>query len=112
MVLHSRKHSPTPDASQKPLYLREGRVLICGLTKDGRQFRPSDWAQRLTTAVGRFGPDRRIRLHPAVALATVDGVTCVVVDDSLETEEPEIFAFLMDFACGNGLQVDGRKWCR
>ncbi len=83
-----------------------GKIIIKGVTKDGRKFRPSDWAQRLATAVGTPGPDRRIRYHPKVKVATIDGINCVVVEKDLEDSDPMLYSFLVDFADSNNLEVD------
>ncbi|MGE0082712.1 MAG: DUF3579 domain-containing protein, partial [Thiohalomonadaceae bacterium] len=53
-------------------------IVIKGITRQGRTFRPSDWAQRLATAVATLGPDRRIIFHPKVHVATRQGLNCVV----------------------------------
>jgi len=82
------------------------KVIIIGTTVDGRKFRPSDWAQRLATAVGTPGTDRRIHFHPKVKIASIAGINCVVVDKSLEDDEPMLFAFLVDFADSNQLQME------
>lgn len=84
---------------------KAGKILIKGVTRDGRKFRPSDWAQRLTTAVARPAPGRRVRFHPKVTMTTLDGIHCVVVDKSLEDEDPMLFEFLTNFARFNNLEV-------
>jgi len=82
-----------------------GRIIIKGITTEGRKFRPSDWAQRLTTAVATSGPGRRIRFHPKVKMATIEGVNAVVIDASLAEEEPLLYEFLLGFARNNELQI-------
>lgn len=81
-------------------------LIIKGLTREGRTFRPSDWAQRLATAVGIPGPDRRVLFHPRVHMSTREGVNCVVVDLRLKEEDPRLFDFLLKFASSNNLQVE------
>ena len=80
-------------------------ITIKGVTKDGRKFRPSDWAQRLTNAVASYGPGRRVKFHPMVKMVTVDGINCVVMDSSLEEEDPMVFNFLINFANSNNLDT-------
>lgn len=85
-----------------------GTIIIRGATRDGRKFRPSDWAQRLTSAVASFYPSRghqRRRFHPSVRMATIEGINCVVVDAHLEEEDPMLYAFLMNFGEGNNLEI-------
>lgn len=83
-----------------------GQVLIKGITREGRPFRPADWAQRLTTAVASLGPDRRIVFHPGVRMVTHQGVACVSVDTALCRDDPGLFEFLMGFARNNELQTE------
>lgn len=95
--LHDRMNGDVAGESAK--------IVIRGVTRGGRRFRPSDWAQRLTTAVATIGRGRRIRFHPRVRMVTVEGVNSVVVDAELEAEEPMLFEFLMRFARNNGLEI-------
>jgi len=81
-------------------------IVIKGITEDGRRFRPSDWAERLATAVGGFGPDRRVHFHPQVRIATVDDTKCVLVDEALEQGDPMLYEFLIHFAKNNHLQME------
>ena len=83
--------------------------VIRGVTLDGRQFRPSDWAERLCGVMAAFGGDNRTLYSPFVHPVTADGVPCVVVDVRLEELEPMAYRFLLNFAKDNELQVrDGR----
>jgi hypothetical protein len=82
-----------------------GKIIIKGLTKDGKKFRPSDWAERLTSAVATYGRGRRVVFHPKVRMATIDGVSCVLLDADLEQTDPMLFGFLMNFGEGNNLQI-------
>ena len=81
------------------------KITIKGLTTDGNKFRPSDWAERLTASIATFGRGRRMIFHPSVHVATIDGISCVVVDAELEQNDPMLFGFLMDFSTGNNLQI-------
>lgn len=81
------------------------KILIKGLTKDGKKFRPSDWAERLTGAVATVGRGRRIVFHPNVRMITMEGVSCVEIDAELESSDPMLFGFLMKFGEGNNLQI-------
>ncbi|HKJ23058.1 MAG TPA: DUF3579 domain-containing protein [Gammaproteobacteria bacterium] len=81
-------------------------IIIKGITEDGGRFRPSDWAERLATAVGEFGPDRRVHFHPQVRPATVDDTKCVLVDEDLQHSDSMLFDFLIHFAKDNHLQME------
>src|SRR5690349_24668260 len=79
--------------------------VILGLTKDGKPFRPSDWAERLCGVLSAFGGDHRMQYSPFVHPITSNGVRCVVVDIRLEQIEPMAYRFLLNFAKDNELRV-------
>ncbi|HEY0818853.1 MAG TPA: DUF3579 domain-containing protein [Rhizobacter sp.] len=87
-------------------------VFIQGLTKDGRTFRPSDWAERLAGAMSCFrpggatgGPGAFIGYSPYCVPRVINGVKCVIVNESLREIEPMAWDFVMNFARDNELQV-------
>ena len=95
-----------PSASAKP---RE--FVIQGVTKDGRTFRPSDWAERLASAMSCFRPDSAggigafIGYSPYCVPTLVGGVKCVIVNEALRDIEPMAWDFVMNFARDNELQL-------
>lgn len=81
--------------------------LIIGLTREGRRFRPSDWADRLCGIMSAFGADRRTRFSPYVRPGcTISGEKCVLVDARLHDIEPLAYNFLVHFARDNELQTE------
>lgn len=82
------------------------KVILYGLTQDGRIFRPSDWAERLCGAVASYDKNRRITFHPCVSLASINGIKCVVVETSLEQDDEMLFEFLIEFATENKLKIE------
>lgn len=83
----------------------KNELIIQGLTSSGRPFRPSDWAERLSSVLSTFGADHRMTYSPYVRPVTLDGVKCVVVDKQLQQEQPGAFSFLMNFARENDLKI-------
>ncbi len=81
-------------------------IIIKGITKAGRPFRPSDWAERLSSVLSTFGADNRMSYSPYVRPVTLDGVKCVVVDKKLEEVEARAYRFLVGFAQDNDLQLE------
>ena len=85
--------------------------FILGLTSDGKQFRPSDWAERLCGVMSCFRPegsggrDAHLQFSPYVRPTVLNGVKAVVVNKRLKTIEPLAFHFVNDFAKDNDLQV-------
>jgi hypothetical protein len=94
-------------ASAKP---RE--FFIQGQTRDGKTFRPSDWAERLAGAMSSFRPDgvhggigAFIGYSPYCVPRVVNGVKCVIVNEALKGVEPMAWDFVMNFAKDNHLRV-------
>lgn len=80
-------------------------IIIKGVTRSGDEFRPSDWAERLSGILSTFGWDQKMSYSPYVRPLNIDGVRCVAIDRKLEIVNPRIFTFLMSFAKDNDLQV-------
>src|SRR6218665_2116662 len=88
-------------------------VFIQGVTKDGRTFRPSDWAERLAGAMSCFRPGGSrhsgigafIGYSPYCVPRVINGVKCVIVNEALRDIEPMAWDFVMNFARDNELQV-------
>jgi hypothetical protein len=88
------------------------QVFIQGITKDGRTFRPSDWAERLAGAMSSFRPGGSaggigafIGYSPYCVPRIVDGVKGVLVNEALRGLEPMAWDFVMNFARDNELKT-------
>lgn len=87
-----------------------GEVVICGVTTQGRTFRPSDWADRLASIAGHVDGENRLNYSPAVQPVTRAGVRSVVINRKLAEVDARVLKFLLDFAAANDLAVvDGRQ---
>lgn len=81
--------------------------VIIGITRAGRKFRPSDWADRLCGIMSAFGSDHRTTYSPYVRPGcTLTGEKTVVVDARLYDVEPLAYKFLVNFANDNELRVE------
>ncbi len=95
---------PTPETPE---------FVIVGLTKAGKPFRPSDWAERLAGVMAQFGSAGPAQFSPYCCPVVSDGVKCVVVDARIREIEPLAYHFLVNFAADNELQVrEGRRASR
>jgi hypothetical protein len=89
-------------------------VVIHGMTRQGKPFRPSDWAERLAGVMSSFrpggpSPGSHLGYSPWCVPGTVDGVRCVVVHHDLRDHDVMAWDFCMNFARDNELQLsDGR----
>lgn len=85
--------------------------FILGITSNGKQFRPSDWAERLCGVMSCFNPEgsggrnAHLKFSPYVRPTVVNGVKAVVVNTKLKQLELMAFHFVVDFAKDNDLQV-------
>jgi len=85
--------------------------FILGLTADGKQFRPSDWAERLCGVMSCFRPEgeggrhAHLQYSPLVTPTVLNGVKAVVVDPKLREVQPMAYNFVVEFAKDNNLQV-------
>ena len=82
---------------------------ICGLTAGGDVFRPSNWAERLATTSACMSPQKRFVFNPMVNLRTVEGINSIVIDKRLVSNDPELFAFFMEFGQANNLIIRCEK---
>jgi len=88
------------------------RLFIEGRTRDGKTFRPSDWAERLAGALASFRPDEAPRgpaafigYSPFCVPRYVEQTKGVLVDERLREIEPMAWDFVMNFARDNDLVV-------
>jgi hypothetical protein len=85
-------------------------IFIQGITKDGKTFRPTDWAERLAGVMSQFRPGgaqpgSHLSYSPWCVPTIVGGVKCVVVNSDLRGAEPMAWDFVINFAKDNNLQV-------
>jgi hypothetical protein len=87
--------------------------IIQGITKDGRVFRPSDWAERLAGAMSCFRPGTAgkasissfIGYSPYCVPTSIGEVKVVIVSEALKEIEPMAWDFVANFARDNDLQM-------
>ena len=87
------------------VYKRQGEIVIESMTRAGKQFRPSDWVDRMCSTYATFGEDRKLKYSPYLKPKVLNGVRCLAVDLKLKAINPEGFAQLMHFADENQLNV-------
>lgn len=80
-------------------------IIIQGLTRAGKPFRPSDWVDRMCSTYATFGADRKLRYSPYLKPRVIEGVRCLAVDLKLKDTNPEGFSQLMHFADENQLNI-------
>jgi hypothetical protein len=96
------------DTNNSPSTVSE--FFILGLTSDGKQFRPSDWSERLSGAMSIFDQpggrrNAHLRYSQYVRPVLLNGVRSVVVNSAIREIEPLAYHFVLNFAKDNDLQV-------
>lgn len=83
--------------------------FILGINSNGKQFRPSDWSERLCGAMSCFrqggGRNAHLQYSHYVRPILLNGIRSVVVNEELRVIEPMAYHFVVDFAKDNDLQV-------
>ena len=104
-------HGPSPSAAVIAMPVATPRLFkIQGITREGKTFRPSDWAERLAGVLSSFRPagtgiGSHIRYSPYCIPRVVDGVKCVIVNEALREVEPMALDFVLNFARDNHLLI-------
>jgi len=82
-------------------------ITIIGETKDGKIFRPSDWAERLCSLTSAVGNNKKLKysqfVHPG---RTPGGVKTVTVNPRLHKLDPLAWKFVLNFAKENDLRFE------
>jgi hypothetical protein len=85
-------------------------VFILGKTRDGKAFRPSDWAERLAGVMSPFRPGgaqpgSHLSYSPWCIPTLIGDVKAVVVNSELRAHDVMAWDFVINFARDNDLQV-------
>lgn len=83
----------------------EARIIVEGVTRDGRKFRPSDWVERFAGNAATFGSDNRLHYSPYMKPTVHNGVKGLLVDPALREHRPKLFDQLLRFVRSNNLRV-------
>ena len=100
---------PNPSSASAPTPAKE--VFILGVTRAGRTFRPSDWAERLAGVMSQFRPGgpqpgSHLVYSPWCVPTAFGDVKCVIVNRDLRDYDVMAWDFCMNFAKDNDLQVE------
>lgn len=82
-------------------------IIIEGVTPQGKTFRPSDWAERMSGSLASF-KDSRILYSPLLQPGVnKDGTSCILLDPKLKESYPQVYQSILDFAKTNDLTICG-----
>jgi len=84
------------------------KIIIEGRTEEGKTFRPSDWAERMSGRGATFKNHRIYYsplLHPGIS---DDGYKCIHLDPELKKSNAVLFDTIIEFAIKNKLKICGQ----
>ena len=85
------------------------KIVIEGVTPQGKHFRPSDWAERMSGTMASF-KDSRILYSPLLQPSVNhEGYKCVLLDPKLKESSPQVYQTILDFAKANHLKICGEE---
>ncbi len=79
--------------------------LILGITPGGRSFRPSDWTERLCGTLANYNNKGRWVYSDYAQPILHQGQAGIRVKTALQTINPGVYTFIMDFAYDNRLKI-------
>src|SRR5579871_2818763 len=83
---------------------KKPKIIIEGVTEEGKAFRPSDWAERVSGHLSTF-KNHRIYYSPMLRPTFQGGNRCVLLDPTLRETNPALYQHIMDFAKANKLKI-------
>lgn len=84
-------------------------IVIEGVTAQGKTFRPSDWAERMSGSLASF-KNSRIHYSPLLRPSVnSDGYQCVLLDPKLKESSPLLYESILNFAKTNNLKICGEE---
>lgn len=85
------------------------KIIIEGITPQGKHFRPSDWAERMSGTLATF---KNSRIHYSPLLqpgVNHEGYKCVMLDPKLKESSPHVYQAIIEFAKTNNLNICGEE---
>lgn len=90
---------------EKSKSAKQKKIVIEGITEQGKTFRPSDWAERMSGLMASY-KNSRIYYSPLLQPSiNTEGFKCVLLDPKLKESSPEIYQSILDFAKVNNLKI-------
>ena len=84
------------------------KIIIEGVTEEGKTFRPSDWAERVSGNLSTF-KNHRIYYSPLLKPSYKGGNRCLVLDPLLKESNPTLFEHILEFAKHNKLKIGEKE---
>ena len=81
------------------------KIIIEGITKSGKKFRPNDWAERMSGSISHLR-GHRLQYDPRLMpMTNEEGNKCVLLDPALKVSNPSLYQSILEFAKENQLRI-------
>jgi len=85
--------------------LEKEKLIIQGVTEEGKKLRPGDWIERICSSLAAFGMAGHAQCSRSVQPCIIEGEKCLVVARNLSNSSPDVYQFVLDFAQSNRLKI-------
>lgn len=79
-------------------------IIIKGVTENGKEFRPNDWAERMSGKLSTLR-NQRLSYSPLLQPVVQGGHKCVLLDKRLKKSNPELYDSILEFAHEHKLKI-------
>lgn len=86
----------------------EHKIIIEGITESGEEFRPKNWAERVSGRLSTY-KKRRLSYSPLLQPGVYNGHECVFLDPALKISNPDLYNSILEFAKNNHLKICGQE---
>lgn len=83
---------------------KDTKIIIEGVTPKGEEFRPHDWAERMSGQLSTLH-QHRIKYSPLLKPSMQNGHKCVILDPELKLSNPALYQSILEFAERNQLKI-------
>lgn len=87
------------------MLVEQRESVILGVTESGELLGVQNWPERLCGMLAKQGEDNRVRYSDYLRPAHINGIPAVVMQNSLEREDPESFAAVKQFVAEHRLKT-------
>ncbi len=84
---------------------KDSKIIVEGITENGEQFRPSDWAERMSGSLSTVDSMHRVIYSPLLQPAIRNGEKCMLIDPELKSANPALYESLLKWVKENNLKI-------
>lgn len=89
--------------------MEEEKYIILGKTKSGENFRPSDWAERISGLNSKFLENKKLYYSNTLRPTQIDGINSLIVEKKLKELNLPLWNYVFSFAKENNLTIKDKQ---